>query len=160
MRAVALAGLALAGWLGGAGPLPAADAPAIVIPGKPGVPVIINGYDASYTVVEGDWGLDRPGHMPARIVSGPLIVPSRIYPGGYFPALGRQPGYGRYEIEPPPNRRLPPPAPSYYRYWGTGSDPLPADINPPANATPVIVAPEVTWRRPPNRRRNRNHGHR
>jgi hypothetical protein len=29
----------------------------IVIPGKPGVPIIINGVDASYAVVEGDWGL-------------------------------------------------------------------------------------------------------
>ena len=31
----------------------------IVIPGRPGVPVIINGVDASYAVVEGDWGLAR-----------------------------------------------------------------------------------------------------
>jgi hypothetical protein len=41
-------------------------APVLVIPGKPGIPVVINGYDASYTVVEGDWGLSRPGHMPQR----------------------------------------------------------------------------------------------
>ena len=31
----------------------------IVIPGRPGVPIIINGVDASYAVVEGDWGLGR-----------------------------------------------------------------------------------------------------
>ena len=35
--------------------------PVLVIPGRPGIPVVINGYDASYTIVEGDWGLSRPG---------------------------------------------------------------------------------------------------
>ena len=40
------------------------SAPVLVIPGRPGIPVVINGYDASYTIVEGDWGLARPGHVP------------------------------------------------------------------------------------------------
>lgn len=119
----------------GAVPARAADAPVIVIPGKAGVPVIINGYDASYTVVEGDWGLDRPGQVPATIVSGPLVTPQQRYYGSYFPAFGRQPGYGRREIEPPANRRLPPPAPSYERFWGADSAPLPATIEPPAVQT-------------------------
>jgi len=35
----------------------------IVIPGRPGVPVIINGVDASYAVVEGDWGLAKRIHL-------------------------------------------------------------------------------------------------
>ena len=33
--------------------------PEIVIPGKAGVPVIINGIDASWSVVDGEFGLDR-----------------------------------------------------------------------------------------------------
>jgi hypothetical protein len=118
-------------------------APVVVIPGRPGVPVIINGYDASYTVVEGDWGLTRPGHRPPTIVSGPLISPAPYSPGPYFPSQGRRPGYGRYEIEPPPDRRLPPPAPGYYREWGTQSPELPATIDPPADPPPVIMAPTI-----------------
>jgi hypothetical protein len=148
-------------WLGvvsacfGAVAAHAADAPVIVIPGKPGVPVIINGYDASYSVVEGDWGLDRPGHVQPRIISGPLLLPAPPgYNRGYFPAVGRRPGYGRREIEPPPGRRLPPPAPSYYRSWQSQSDPLPATLDPPANPPPVIVAPQID-----TRRRAFNHDH-
>jgi hypothetical protein len=113
-----------------AAPAYAADGSVIVIPGKAGVPVIINGYDASYAVVEGEFGLDRPGHMPATIVSGPLIIPRERYYRSYFPAFGRRPGYGRREIEPPPNRRLPPPAPSYRRSWGAESMALPAATEP------------------------------
>jgi hypothetical protein len=115
-------------------------APVYVVPGKPGVPVVINGYDASYTVVEGDWGLSRPGHVPPSIVSGPLVTPAPFYYGGYFPGFGRRPGYGRHEIEPPPNRQLPPPAPGYYRERGTQSQNLPATIDPPFNPPPVIEA--------------------
>jgi hypothetical protein len=124
-------------------------APVVVIPGRPGVPVIINGYDASYTVVEGDWGLTRPGHRPPTIVSGPLISPAPYFPGHYYPTVGRQPGYGRYEIEPPPGRQLPPPAPGYYREWGTQSPELPATIDPPADPPQVIMAPTVEF---PDRR--------
>jgi hypothetical protein len=122
----------------GFGAAQAADAPAIVIPGKSGVPVIINGYDASYAVVNGDWGLDRPGQMPATIVSGPLVIPGDRYYGSYFPAFGRRPGYGRREIVPPPNRRLPPPAQDFYRSWGASSAPLPATIDQP-NAADINV---------------------
>ena len=113
-------------------------APVLVVPGRAGVPVVINGYDASYTVVEGDWGLSRPGHVPPAIVSGPLITPAPFYSGAYYPSQGRRPGYGRREVEPPANRRLPPPAPSFYREWGTQSQPLPADV--PVNPPPVITA--------------------
>jgi hypothetical protein len=123
-------------------------APVFVVPGKPGVPVVINGYDASYTVVEGDWGLSRPGHVPPTIVAGPLVAPAPYYYGAYFPAYGRRPGYGRYEIEPPSNRRLPPPAPGFYREWGTMSERAPATIDePPLYPPPVIEAfPQVEWR--------------
>jgi hypothetical protein len=126
----------------------------LVIPGRPGIPVVINGYDASYTIVEGDWGLARPGQVSPVIVSGPLITPSPYHVGGYFPSMGRRPGYGRREVEPPPDRRLPRPAPSYYRQWGVESQNLPATIDPPAYP-PMIVAPTVEWsdRRRPRRRR-------
>jgi hypothetical protein len=131
----------------------AADAPAIVIPGKPGVPVIINGYDVSYSVVEGDWGLDRPGQVPLTIIPGPLLAPAPSYYSGYYPAYGRSPGYGRLEIEPPANRQLPPPAQRFRRTWTTQSDPLPANVDPPADAPPVIVAPQINGPRQTARRR-------
>jgi hypothetical protein len=132
-------------------------APVLVIPGKPGIPVVINGYDASYTVVEGDWGLSRPGHMSPVIVSGPLIAPAPFYTGPYFPTLGRRPGYGRREVEPPPDRRLPPPAPSYYREWGVESQQLPATIDAPAYPPPVIAAPTIEL--PARRHRHRRFRH-
>jgi hypothetical protein len=128
--------------------------PVLVVPGRPGIPVVINGYDASYTVVEGDWGLARPSQVSPRIVGGPLITPTPYYVGHYFPYLGQRPGYGRREVEPPPDRRLPPPAPSYYREWGAQSQQLPATIDPPAYPPPVIAAPTIEWNgRPPRRSR-------
>jgi hypothetical protein len=132
--------------------------PILVIPGKPGIPVVINGYDASYTIVEGDWGLARPGQVSPVIVSGPLITPSPYHPGHYFPHQGRRPGYGRREVEPPADRRLPRPAPSFYREWGVESQPLPATIDQP-DATPLIVAPTVDMGGG-DRRWDRRHDHR
>src|SRR5271156_3985137 len=60
--------------------------PEIVIPGKPGVPVYINGIDASWGVVEGEFGLDRPGLMAPTVIYRPLLVvlPSNV--PGYHPA--------------------------------------------------------------------------
>jgi hypothetical protein len=134
-------------------PTGAYDAPAIVIPGKAGVPVILYGIDVSYCVVEGDWGLARPGHVAATIVSCPPVTNTPVDSGRdyYYPAFGRQPGYGRREVIPPRNRRLPPPAPSYYREWGAQSDPLPASIDPPAN---FQVNVDADWRQRRPRRRN------
>jgi hypothetical protein len=126
--------------------------PVLVIPGKPGIPVVINGYDASYTIVEGDWGLARPGQVSPVIVGGPLITPAPYYPGHYFPHQGRRPGYGRREVEPPADRRLPRPAPSYYREWGVESQQLPATVDPPDYPPPVIAAPTIEWN---DRRRRR-----
>jgi hypothetical protein len=117
------------------------SAPVIVIPGRADVPVMIDGYDASYAVVEGDWGLYRPGHVHPRIIYGPVAIPAPVYGRGYYPAYGRRPGYGRHEIQPPANRVLPVPAQSYRRDWTTQSDPIPATLDPPANPPPVIVAP-------------------
>ena len=117
--AIGLGGGSLAGSI----PTRAYDAPVVVIPGKRGVPVVIDGYDASYCVVEGDWGLARPGHVVPTIVACPWLYPSRAARRSYYPADGRRPGYGRKEIEPPADRRLPRPAPSFNREWQTQSDP-------------------------------------
>jgi hypothetical protein len=140
MHSIATIVIGLASCVLAAVPARADHAPVYVIPGRPGTPVVINGYDASYSVVEGDWGLWRPGHVPPTIVTGPLIAPAPFYSGAYFPSLGRRPGYGRREIEPPPDRPLP--APGYYREWGVESQMQPADLDPP-NPPPLIVAPQV-----------------
>src|SRR5262245_29049689 len=123
----------------------------VVIPGRADVPVIINGFDASYCVVEGELGLGRPGHMSPSIVECPpyLRAPPRGSGPDYFPVRGRQPGYGRLEIEPPANRRKPPPARSFHREWSAGSDPLPASLDPPGDVGPIAVAPTYSGRRRP-----------
>jgi hypothetical protein len=112
---------------------------AIVIPGKPGVPIIINGIDASYAVVEGDWGLEKGEHVQPTIYGGRYVDPVPNV-GHYYPSAGHMPGYGRLEIEPPANRRLPPEAESYYRSWSAQSTP---QLEIPANPPPVIVAPQI-----------------
>jgi hypothetical protein len=130
-------------------PALAQHAPEIDIPRRPDVPEIINGYDVSGAVVEGDWGLERPGHVAPTIVDGPLIpIPYYArgdyrYGRGYYPANGRRPGYGRREVEPPPNRALPPPAPSYHREYGVQSAPGPMTEYPPFETPPIVVAPEI-----------------
>src|SRR5258708_35704401 len=120
----------------------------VVIPGRPDVPVIVNpyGFNASYTIVEGDFGLNKPAMANASIVVGPHVV---AVPGPrryYFPHSDEMPGYGRYEVQPPPDRRLPQPAQSYSRSWGTASDPLPASTDPPYPMTiQPAVAPLGPW---------------
>lgn len=112
-----------------------------VVPGKRGVPVIVNplGFDASYQVVEGDFGLDRPAQVNPIIVGGPHILPAPFYPAPYFPTAGRQPGYGRVEVEPVRNRGARTQTPeSYYRSWGAASDPAPATIDTP-NPYPLSI---------------------
>jgi hypothetical protein len=61
--------------------------------------------------------------------------------GHYYPSAGRIPGYGRLEIEPPANRRLPQPAESYHQSWSAQSAPLPAQSNVPVNPPEIIYAP-------------------
>ena len=123
-----------------------------VIPGRPGVPIIINGVDASYAVVEGEWGLGKNNQVQPTIYGGRYIDPVPQV-GHYYPSAGRTPGYGRLEIEPSPNRRLPQPAESYHQSWGAQSAPLPAQMDPPVDPPPVIYAPEINDRpRPPRPR--------
>ena len=113
----------------------------IVIPGKPGVPVYINGIDASWGVVESDFGLDRPGMMAPTVIYRPLVaaLPSSV--PSYRPTTGQRPGYGRLEIPPPPDRPQPPPAPTFYRSWSSGSSPGPVTDYPPYPA-PTVVLPQ------------------
>ncbi len=120
----------------------------IVIPGRPGVPVIINGVDASYAVVEGDWGLAQGTHVEPTVYGGRYIDPVPNV-GHYYPSAGRMPGYGRLEIEPPANRRLPQPAEGYHQSWSAQSAPLPAQSNVPVNPPEIIYAPDYYDRRRP-----------
>jgi hypothetical protein len=119
------------------------EAPVIVIPSRPGVPVVINGRDASYAVVEGDWGLARPGAVPVTVIGGSLIRPNPVYEPrkSYHPRYGRAPLRGRYEVEPPADRALPDPAESFSRSWSTSSDVQPASDTPrpsrPQSANPA-----------------------
>jgi hypothetical protein len=69
----------------------------------------------------GEFGLDRPGEMAPVVIYQPLLVSTPYYVPSYFPKDGKKPGYGRLEINPPPNRPLPPPAPTYYRSWSSQS---------------------------------------
>jgi hypothetical protein len=130
--------------------------PVIVIPGKPGVPVYINGVDASWAVVEGEFGLDRPGVMTPTVIYRPLTVAVPYAVPGYFPSDDKHPGYGRLEIVPPPNRPLPPRAPSFSRGWSSQSAPGPATAYAPYPAPPVVLAPTIERNRPTPSRNNNN----
>ena len=116
----------------------------LVIPGRPDVPIVVNGVDVSYAVIEGDFGLGKGVHNQPTIFGGRVVEPAPNV-GHYYPSLGLRPGYGRLEIEPPANRKLPQPAPSYHQSWGAQSQALPPDI--PANPPPVITAPEINFNR-------------
>jgi hypothetical protein len=125
--------------------------PEIVIPGKPGVPVYINGIDASWGIVEGEFGLDRPNQINPTVVYRPFLAALPYGVPSYFPADGRAPGYGRLEIVPP-NRRVPAPGPRYRRFWSSESDPGPVTQYPDAAGPPVIVAPTLNYGPQSNRR--------
>jgi hypothetical protein len=134
------AGLALAILIGTALPASAADGFDIVIPGRAGVPVIINGVDASYAVVEGDWGLGKGLHVQPTVYGGRPVDPEPQV-GHYYPSLGHTPGYGRLEIEPPPGRVLPKPPEIFYQSWSSQSGPPQAQPEVPPYPPRVIAAP-------------------
>jgi hypothetical protein len=110
--------------------------PVIVIPTRRDVPVVLYGRDVSYVVVESDWGLSRPGHLPPSIVGYAPPIGNRASPlrGVNYPRYGVAPKRGRNEVEPPPNRQLPEPAESFSRSWGAQS--------------PGVVAPPPAYQRP------------
>jgi hypothetical protein len=126
----------------------------IVVPSRPGVPIIINGVDASYAVVESAMGLARNDSMVPTVYGGRPVDPEPNV-GHYYPSMGHMPGYGRLEIEPPTNRRLPQAAESYHETWSARSAPLPAQSDVPVNPPPVIYAPQFNGaqQRPPRLRR-------
>jgi hypothetical protein len=135
-------------------------APSYVVPGRPDVPVIINFFDASWGVVEGEWGLYRPGAVSPTVIPAPYVTP-RTQARPYYPSLGGIPSKGRLEIEPPANRQLPPPAPSYHRSWSTESQNLPATEYAPVPS--VIMGSDFDVDSNGDRRRDRNgkrHHHR
>src|SRR6201996_6984484 len=136
--------IVLAVSIGAAAPCLAGEGFDIVIPGRPGVPIIINGVDASYSVVEGEFGLGRGYHSQPTVYGG-RYVDLEPNVGHYYPSLGHKPGYGRLEIEPPPNRVLPKPAESYHQSWSAESAPPPKVVPPPQDVPlfppPVIAAP-------------------
>jgi hypothetical protein len=111
--------------------------PVIAVPGKPGVPVIINGVEATGAVVYGDWGLYRPGGIV--VIGGGVWRAEPDWPPHYFPATGRTPAYGRKEIDPHSSR--PHIAPAYHKSWSVESQPGPVTEYPPFPVPPVIVAP-------------------
>src|SRR6266568_879351 len=113
----------------------------IVIPGRPGVPIIINGVDASYAVVEGEWGLGKSEQVQPTVYGGRYVDPEP-HVGHYYPSAGHLPGYGRLEIQPPPGRRLPQPAESYHQSWSAQSAQQPAQPDVPLNPPPIIYAPQ------------------
>jgi hypothetical protein len=128
----ALAALAAALALAaGADGVRAAEAPSIIVPGRRDVPVIINGVDAGGAVVWRDWGLSRPG-VPVEIEPGPYLIMAPAPPTGYYPATGRRPPYGRKEIDPGPNRALPPPAEPFHRSWSSSPSAAVETAPPPA----------------------------
>jgi len=115
----------------------------LVIPGCPGVPILLYGVDISYAVVEGSFGLGK-GVQNQPTVFGGRYVDLAPNVGHYYPSMGLRPGYGRLEIEPPANRKLPRPAASYHQSWSAQSatqPAQPAQPEVPLYPPPVIVAP-------------------
>jgi hypothetical protein len=135
------AGIALAILIGTTWTAVAADGFEIVIPGRRGVPIIINGIDASYAVVEGDWGLAKGVQVQPTVYGGRYVDPEPNV-GHYYPSAGQQPGYGRLEIQPPANRKLPQPAESFHQSWSAQSAPPQAQPEVPFYPPPIIVAPQ------------------
>jgi hypothetical protein len=135
------AGIVLAFLIGTTAAALADSGPVLVIPGRVGVPIIINGIDASYAVVEGDWGLGKGVHVTPTVYGGRFVEPLPNV-GHYYPSSGHVPGYGRLEIEPPSNRVLPRPAQSYHQTWTSQSTPQPEQPAVPFYPPPVIFAPQ------------------
>src|SRR3954467_4880087 len=85
-------------------PAGAQTGPVIVVPGKPGVPVIMNGLVVDGALVWGDFGLAKPNNAGLVIEEPAGYAPPAFSPG-YFPATGRRPRVGRQEVEPPVRTR-------------------------------------------------------
>ncbi len=128
-------------------------APAWVIPNPRGIPIVVDGLEVSGAVIEGDWGLYRPGHGSVTIYAPahPLYLPPAA---GFFPATGRRPRSGRLEVETPEQRR-PRRAEAYSRSWSTGD--VDESYAPYQQYQPPAAFEGTVWerrkRRPDRRRR-------
>src|SRR3954471_24844550 len=121
-------------------PACAQTGPVIVIPGKPGVPVIMNGLIVDGALVWGDFGLAKPNNA-GLIIERPAAYAQPAVSSGYFPATGRKPRVGRHEVEPPVRAR-PRMNANYYRDWSVESEfRKPVTEYPPFDPPPVILAP-------------------
>ncbi len=133
-----------------AAPACAQNEPVIVVPGRPGVPVMMYGIDVSGAVIEGEFGLNRPGQVAPTVIMpypAPVLFPPP--PGGYYPATGQRPPYGRLE-RIPANRGGPQSAEPFFRAWGIESAPAPATEPVPYEPPAVIVAPPDRRSRDPH----------
>ncbi len=110
----------------------------IAIPGKFGVPVIMNGVIVDGAVIWGDWGLARPTF--GVVVDGLVeFAPPPYDSRNYYPQTGRKPRVGRQEVEPKQHRPRPT---NFRRDWSTQSDfSQPVTEYPPYDPPPVILAP-------------------
>jgi hypothetical protein len=136
-RALLIAAAGLAAVLA-ALPARADHQPAIVVPGRPDVPIIVDGVVVNGAIISGDWGLYRPGHG-YRIIEGGCC-PEPAVRRTYFPMTGREPAYGRKEVEPKPRPR---PSTHYEKSWSVHSQPGPVTEYPPYELPPVVIAPRV-----------------
>ena len=50
----------------------------IVVPYRHGVPIIINGIDASYAVIEGEWGLGKNVQVQPTSMAAATSIPIRM----------------------------------------------------------------------------------
>jgi hypothetical protein len=167
MRAARALLLLIGTTLAALSPASANDGFSIVIPGRAGVPIMINGVDASWAVVESDWGLAKNVHVQPTVYGGRTVdLAPRV--GHYYPSAGHVPGYGRLEIQPPANRRLPPRAESFHQSWSAQSTPQAAQTEVPYYPPPVIegspsgmpqgaAASPQDLQNPPHDFRHRNH---
>ena len=137
------AGLALAILIGTTLPAALADGgPVIVIPGRPGVPIIINGVDASYAVVEGDWGLGKGVHVQPTVYGGRYVDPAPNV-GHYYPSAGHHAG-----LRASRNRAAGQPQAAAARgelssiMVGAIAPPQPVQPEVPFYPPPMIVAPQ------------------
>lgn len=127
--------------------------PNFVVPGRPNVPIVINGINASYGVAESDFGLYRPGAVPVTIYPSPYaapLIPNKPVryrpPAPYFPSLGGKPYSGRIEIEPPADRPLPQPAQGFSRSWSAESPDVPPTQYAPS--PPMFISPNINVDQP------------
>lgn len=163
-----LVGLAVLAGMDGVETARADHEPAISVPGRRDVPVIINGRNATGAVVIGDWGLYRPGHMGVTVIPRhpwytpryhrPAAVrryrravrPCRCKPAKTVRKAAVAPGRRHYfpgGMTPPRLGRVEidrPPRPqpqaeSFSRSWSAGSQTAPANLDPPA----IVTAPTV-----------------